>query len=97
MALEVVDRAMQAYGAEGLSQDTELAVRWAQLRTLRIADVWKMFYIHEFDSQFLSGTRRRTYPASWTTRTQASTWFSQKGTRVEEERVCIDAKPRLEG
>ena len=39
MALEVVDRAMQAFGAEGLSQDTELARRWAQLRTLRLADV----------------------------------------------------------
>ena len=39
MALNVVDRAMQSFGAEGLSQDTELARRWAGLRTLRIADV----------------------------------------------------------
>jgi len=39
MALTVVDRAMQAFGAEGLSQDTALASRWAGLRTLRIADV----------------------------------------------------------
>lgn len=39
MALQVVDRAMQAYGAEGLSQDTPLAEMWAGLRTLRIADV----------------------------------------------------------
>jgi len=38
MALNVVDRAMQSFGAEGLSQDTELAKRWAGLRTLRIAD-----------------------------------------------------------
>lgn len=39
MALAVVDRAMQSFGAEGLSQDTELASRWAGLRTLRLADV----------------------------------------------------------
>ncbi|KAF8901717.1 acyl-CoA dehydrogenase/oxidase [Gymnopilus junonius] len=38
MALGVVDRAMQSFGAEGVSQDTELAGRWAGLRTLRIAD-----------------------------------------------------------
>lgn len=39
MALQVVDRAMQAFGAEGLSQDQELAFAYANLRTLRIADV----------------------------------------------------------
>lgn len=39
MALTVVDRAMQSFGAEGLSQDAELAMTWAGLRTLRIADV----------------------------------------------------------
>lgn len=38
MACGVVDRAMQAYGAEGLSQDQELASMFAQLRTLRLAD-----------------------------------------------------------
>lgn len=39
MALGVIDRAIQSFGAEGVSQDTELAARWAGLRTLRIADV----------------------------------------------------------
>ena len=39
MALTVIDRAIQAFGAEGVSQDQELAGRWAGLRTLRIADV----------------------------------------------------------
>jgi acyl-CoA dehydrogenase len=39
VALAVVDRAMQSYGAEGLSQDTRLAEWWSILRTLRIADV----------------------------------------------------------
>jgi len=38
MACNVVDRAMQAFGAEGLSQDQELASMYAQLRTLRFAD-----------------------------------------------------------
>ncbi|THH05773.1 hypothetical protein EW146_g9813 [Bondarzewia mesenterica] len=38
MALQVVDRAIQSFGAEGVSQDTELAELWAGLRTLRLAD-----------------------------------------------------------
>ncbi|KAK0490753.1 acyl-CoA dehydrogenase/oxidase [Armillaria novae-zelandiae] len=39
MALTVLDRAMQSFGAEGLSQDQNLAETWGGLRTLRIADV----------------------------------------------------------
>ncbi|KAI0786337.1 acyl-CoA dehydrogenase/oxidase [Abortiporus biennis] len=38
MALQVVDRAIQSFGAEGVSQDQELAQSWAGLRTLRLAD-----------------------------------------------------------
>lgn len=38
VALQVVDRAMQAHGAAGVSQDTFLAYAWAQSRTLRLAD-----------------------------------------------------------
>ncbi|KAI0773892.1 acyl-CoA dehydrogenase NM domain-like protein [Fomes fomentarius] len=38
MACQVIDRAIQAYGAEGVSQDTPLASMYAGLRTLRIAD-----------------------------------------------------------
>ncbi|CDS08087.1 hypothetical protein LRAMOSA02036 [Lichtheimia ramosa] len=38
MLLRVIDRAMQAYGAAGLSQDTPLAFFYAQARTLRYAD-----------------------------------------------------------
>lgn len=37
-ALNVIDRAVQAYGAQGICQDTPLANMWAQIRTLRIAD-----------------------------------------------------------
>lgn len=38
MALQVVDRALQAHGAMGVSQDTFLSDTWANLRTLRLAD-----------------------------------------------------------
>lgn len=38
MALVVIDRAMQAFGAEGLSQNTPLTQMYAYARTLRIAD-----------------------------------------------------------
>jgi len=38
VALNVIDRAIQAHGAEGCSQETVLAELWAQARTLRIAD-----------------------------------------------------------
>ena len=39
MALNVLDRAIQAYGAEGVSQDQMLARFYAGVRTLRLADV----------------------------------------------------------
>jgi len=38
MALRVIDRAIQAFGAMGVSQDTFLAAHWANARTLRLAD-----------------------------------------------------------
>lgn len=38
MALNVLDRAIQAFGGAGVSDDTPLAFMWAQARTLRIAD-----------------------------------------------------------
>lgn len=38
MALNVLDRAIQAFGAAGVSDDTPLAFLWVQARTLRIAD-----------------------------------------------------------
>lgn len=38
VALNVVDRAIQAHGAAGVSQDTMLGEFWAQARALRIAD-----------------------------------------------------------
>ncbi|KAK5109431.1 hypothetical protein LTR62_006990 [Meristemomyces frigidus] len=38
MALTVIDRAIQAYGGAGVSQDTPLANMWAHGRTMRIVD-----------------------------------------------------------
>jgi acyl-CoA dehydrogenase len=38
MALQVIDWAMQAHGAAGMSEDFTLAYGWAHVRTLRFAD-----------------------------------------------------------
>jgi alkylation response protein AidB-like acyl-CoA dehydrogenase len=38
VALNVLDRAIQAHGGAGVSQDTFLAGAWAHARTLRLAD-----------------------------------------------------------
>lgn len=38
VALEVIDQAMQMFGAMGISQDTPLAAMWTHVRTLRFAD-----------------------------------------------------------
>jgi acyl-CoA dehydrogenase len=38
VALRVIDRAIQAHGAAGVSQDFALAAMWANSRTLRLAD-----------------------------------------------------------
>jgi acyl-CoA dehydrogenase len=38
MALRVLDRAMQAHGGAGVSEDFGLAAAWANARTLRLAD-----------------------------------------------------------
>ena len=34
----ILDKAIQAHGAGGVSQDFPLAEMWAQVRTLRLAD-----------------------------------------------------------
>jgi acyl-CoA dehydrogenase len=38
MTLRVIDRAIQAHGAAGVSEDFVLAAAWVDARTLRIAD-----------------------------------------------------------
>lgn len=46
-ALTVIDRAVQAYGGAGVSQDTPLAYMWALIRTLRIADGPDEVHLHQ--------------------------------------------------
>jgi acyl-CoA dehydrogenase len=38
MALKVIDRTIQAFGAAGVSDDFPFAAHWANARTLRLAD-----------------------------------------------------------
>ena len=38
MALRVIDRAIQAHGGGGVSEDFGLARAWAYARTIRLAD-----------------------------------------------------------
>jgi acyl-CoA dehydrogenase len=38
MTLRVLDRAIQAHGAAGVSADFPLAAMWAHTRTIRLAD-----------------------------------------------------------
>ncbi|MFD1157875.1 acyl-CoA dehydrogenase family protein [Roseovarius aestuarii] len=38
VALEVIDQAIQMFGAQGISQDVPLAAMWTHVRTLRLAD-----------------------------------------------------------
>jgi acyl-CoA dehydrogenase len=38
MAQQVLDRAIQTFGAAGVSQDTPLAKLWSYARTMRLAD-----------------------------------------------------------
>ncbi len=38
VALRVIDRAIQAHGGAGVSEDFFLAGAWANIRTLRLAD-----------------------------------------------------------
>ena len=92
MALEVIDRAMQSFGAEGISQDTELAYHWAQLRTLRIADVCNKSAIGILADASALGTRCSTYPTSWTDRAQASICSGEEDPRNQDEREGINAE-----
>lgn len=38
MALKIIDLAIQAFGAAGVSEDTPLAASWANIRDLRLTD-----------------------------------------------------------
>lgn len=47
---EVIDRAMQVHGAEGICQDQPLAALWAGIRTLRFADGPDEVHIQQSES-----------------------------------------------
>lgn len=56
VALRVLDRAIQAHGAAGVSQDTFLAYAWAQSRTLRLADGPDEVHLEAVARQELAGS-----------------------------------------
>ncbi|KAH8830228.1 acyl-CoA dehydrogenase/oxidase [Flagelloscypha sp. PMI_526] len=58
MALTVVDRAMQSFGAEGVSQDQDLAATYAGLRTLRYADGPDEVHIQQVGQRELRRARK---------------------------------------
>lgn len=53
ICLRVCDRAIQSYGAEGVSQDTRLARMYAHNRTLRIADGPDEVHLHQLSRQIM--------------------------------------------
>lgn len=53
MAQRVIDRAIQVYGAQGVSQDTFLADAWSYARTIRIADGPDQVHMHSLARQLL--------------------------------------------
>ena len=57
MALAVIDRAMQAHGAAGVSQDFPLAYAWAAARTLRLADGPDEVHLESIAKQELADQR----------------------------------------
>lgn len=54
VALDVIDRAIQSFGAMGISQDTPLAYMWAGNRTLRIADGPDEVHTHQLGRRELT-------------------------------------------
>jgi hypothetical protein len=53
MAVQVIDRTIQAFGAEGLSQDQPLAHLWAGVRALRVADVSLFLIVTHLETDFI--------------------------------------------
>jgi acyl-CoA dehydrogenase len=65
MTLRVLDRAMQAHGGAGVSQDTFLASAWAAVRTLRLADGPDEVHIESIAKwELAKGNKIRTPPVS---------------------------------
>jgi len=62
VALRVLDRAIQAHGGAGVSQDTFLASAWAMSRTLRLADGPDEVHIESIAKWELARNKKPTTP-----------------------------------
>jgi acyl-CoA dehydrogenase len=62
VALRVLDRAIQAHGGAGVSQDTFLASAWAMSRTLRLADGPDEVHVESIAKWELAKSRRASTP-----------------------------------
>ncbi|PTX55143.1 acyl-CoA dehydrogenase [Melghirimyces profundicolus] len=62
MALRVIDRAIQAHGGGGVSEDFPLAFMWAQARTLRLADGPDEVHRRAIAKLELSGGNKADHP-----------------------------------
>jgi acyl-CoA dehydrogenase len=58
VTLRVLDRAIQAHGGAGVSQDTFLAAAWANVRTLRLADGPDEVHMESIARQELGKSRK---------------------------------------
>ncbi|KAJ1918946.1 hypothetical protein H4219_002302 [Mycoemilia scoparia] len=59
IALDIVDKAVQMFGAAGVSQDTPLAYFWGALRTLRLADGPDEIHIRQIAKQEIADQNRK--------------------------------------
>jgi acyl-CoA dehydrogenase len=66
VAQRVLDRAIQAHGAAGVSQDTFLASAWAMTRTLRLADGPDEVHVESIAKWELAKGKRASAPEVWT-------------------------------
>jgi len=64
VALRVLDRAIQAHGGAGVSQDTFLASAWAGVRSLRLADGPDEVYIESIAKWELGKSNHRSGPGA---------------------------------
>jgi acyl-CoA dehydrogenase len=62
VALRVLDRAIQAHGGAGVSQDTFLASAWAGVRSLRLADGPDEVHIESIAKWELGKSNHRSAP-----------------------------------
>ena len=86
VALEVIDRAVQAFGAMGVCQDTPLANMWAGIRTLRIADGPDEVHLQQMGRN--ENKRGKAV-------IQKIEWQRQEGQRLLKKYGIVVAKSRL--